>query len=564
MKKLLLALLFVLVALPLQAQSFDTDDGSVATGQEMTITIPLTYYFNGATWARWDRSVDVITLPAITFAAPQHVIVDSGSITFTNASIIVTATDLDIRNLVFATDKVDASGTTLGSNSGVDIGDVTINNASAGSAVNIQDGGNSITVDGTITVTDGAGALNVIVDSGTVTANQGTPNTTANRWPVQVTDGTDLAQVTATGGGSLQVECSAGCGSPATFNDNSSFTFGTSGVTNVGAVVDDTATNSVTENNAGAPRMSTSRVLYGNLRNSSGTEVVTSTVAPQTTDLALATRPTALYQTVTGVAVTVTDNTLTLNSAYSVCTIEVTGVWTGSVSFFRSVDGAFIREIPALNINTNAVERFSTVNDSWQADCAGMKTFVVSMVVTTGTMTVVIRAGPGKALYYDQPQMTYYAMTISEASATSKDYLTLFNGAGSGKVLSVLRIQISNHNTAAIAGVGATFNVNKVSTSGTTCTAKTIQLADTNSLPVPAQITALSNCTTDPTVTYTLNGCHTAVDETQVLNSPVDCYTFMNSSGQPWTLREGQGVSLFHTAAPAPVGLITVFIEFTM
>lgn len=38
---------------------------------------------------------------------------------------------------------------TLGANSGVDIGDVTINNGAAGSAVNIQDGGNSITVDAT-------------------------------------------------------------------------------------------------------------------------------------------------------------------------------------------------------------------------------------------------------------------------------------------------------------------------------------------------------------------------------------------------------------------------------
>lgn len=35
---------------------------------------------------------------------------------------------------------------------GVDIGDVTINNASGASAVNIQDGGNSITVDGTVAV----------------------------------------------------------------------------------------------------------------------------------------------------------------------------------------------------------------------------------------------------------------------------------------------------------------------------------------------------------------------------------------------------------------------------
>ena len=40
---------------------------------------------------------------------------------------------------------------TLAANSGVDIGDVTINNASGASAVNIQDGGNSITIDGTVT-----------------------------------------------------------------------------------------------------------------------------------------------------------------------------------------------------------------------------------------------------------------------------------------------------------------------------------------------------------------------------------------------------------------------------
>ena len=49
-----------------------------------------------------------------------------------NTSIAVTATDLDIRDLVFATDKVDVSGSTI----------VSITND-----VNIADGGNSITVD---------------------------------------------------------------------------------------------------------------------------------------------------------------------------------------------------------------------------------------------------------------------------------------------------------------------------------------------------------------------------------------------------------------------------------
>ena len=49
----------------------------------------------------------------------------------------------------------------LGANSGVDIGDVTINNTGGASAVNIQDGGNSITVDGTIAATQ-SGTWNVV------------------------------------------------------------------------------------------------------------------------------------------------------------------------------------------------------------------------------------------------------------------------------------------------------------------------------------------------------------------------------------------------------------------
>lgn len=96
------------------------------------------------------------------------------------------------------------SGTwTLGANSGVDIGDVTVNNAAGASAVNIQDGGNSITVDGTVAATqsgtwnvatvttitnvvhvdDNSGSLTVddggssITVDGTITATAGTSGT---------------------------------------------------------------------------------------------------------------------------------------------------------------------------------------------------------------------------------------------------------------------------------------------------------------------------------------------------------------------------------------------------
>ena len=88
-------------------------------------------------------------------------------VSVSNASIAVTATDLDIRDLTHVSDSIRiGDGTDLANvtasgelnvlasaQPGVDIGDVTINNAAGAAAVNIQDGGNSITVDGTVTVT---------------------------------------------------------------------------------------------------------------------------------------------------------------------------------------------------------------------------------------------------------------------------------------------------------------------------------------------------------------------------------------------------------------------------
>lgn len=95
-----------------------------------------------------EMQVDVLTMPTTT----------------------VTATDLDVRPLVntdvvtaelsavdnAVLDTIDAVLDTINAKlvTGTDIGDVTINNASGASAVNIQDGGNTITVDGTVAVTN--------------------------------------------------------------------------------------------------------------------------------------------------------------------------------------------------------------------------------------------------------------------------------------------------------------------------------------------------------------------------------------------------------------------------
>lgn len=75
----------------------------------------------------------------------------SVNITDNSGSITVDATNLDIRDLVFATDKVDASGSTVALDAPTlaALESITVQNGAGASAVNVQDGGNSLTVDAT-------------------------------------------------------------------------------------------------------------------------------------------------------------------------------------------------------------------------------------------------------------------------------------------------------------------------------------------------------------------------------------------------------------------------------
>lgn len=117
-------------------------------------------------------SSDVITVQGVTSMTPLKV--DGSAVTQPVSGTVAVSTinsvapafgsgvrGATVQRVTIATDDVvpaSQSGTwILGANSGVDIGDVTINNASGGSAVNIQDGGNSITVDGTVTASNTAG-----------------------------------------------------------------------------------------------------------------------------------------------------------------------------------------------------------------------------------------------------------------------------------------------------------------------------------------------------------------------------------------------------------------------
>jgi hypothetical protein len=127
-------------------------------------------------------------------------------VTDNGGAITVDANNLDIRDLTSVNDSVEvkqsvnaslkadvtsnaqniATQTTLNSIdtklvSGTDIGDVTINNGGTTNAVNIQDGGNAITVDGTVAVSNMIPA----VETGLATSS----NQTNGTQKVKITDG---------------------------------------------------------------------------------------------------------------------------------------------------------------------------------------------------------------------------------------------------------------------------------------------------------------------------------------------------------------------------------------
>jgi hypothetical protein len=95
--------------------------------------------------------------------------------------------------------------------SGTDIGDVTVNNTSGAGAVNVQDGGNSITVDGTVTANAGTGPWPVTDNGGSLTVDGtvGISGTVPVSGPLTDAQLRASAVPVSDGGGSLTVDATS-------------------------------------------------------------------------------------------------------------------------------------------------------------------------------------------------------------------------------------------------------------------------------------------------------------------------------------------------------------------
>lgn len=254
-------------------------------GASLTVDGPLTDAELRAT------PVDVnITGGTVTIGAEVEISNDVGNsipVNDAGASLTVDANNLDIRDLVFSTDKVDVSGSVLGTGSniigfvkltdgvdtalvsgsgelnviataqpGVDIGDVTINNAAGASAVNIQDGGNSITID------DGGGSITI--DNSNLDAALSTLATEAT-----------LSSINSVLVNSISLDNATPGGVPYT--------------TLAGFIYEDMTPTTVSNTEVGYARMSDNRVQYVMLRDGDTNNEVGATIADLTNSNPLAT-----------------------------------------------------------------------------------------------------------------------------------------------------------------------------------------------------------------------------------------------------------------------------------
>jgi len=164
-------------------------------------------------------------------------------------------------------------------------------------------------------------------------------------------------------------------------------------------------------------------------------------------------------------------------------------------------------------------------------------------------------------------------------TAVNTSHLALFNGAGSGKILRVYRVWVTQSaQDVGITGSQQLLGLNRI----TAATASNWTIApvayDSTAASIPAQVTSGSKFTV--TTSDLFKRIAWSSDEATLQTGTIDEYQlnqgfmylwdvgYNDANVEPIVCREGQGVSVqnigYTAVAPANAGYLDVFIEFTM
>lgn len=184
-------------------------------------------------------------------------------------------------------------------------------------------------------------------------------------------------------------------------------------------------------------------------------------------------------QTAQSIAAT-SGNAVTVSALQGVSgvAVQITGTWTGTVTFEGSVDGTnfFTISMFVYTGSTGVPVTTATANGQWQGDIAGCTSFRVRCSVTgTGTIVVSIRATDGTGFVGLETPIPAGTNIIGALSANQSVNVAQINGvaatmgngvAGTG----VQRVTLASDSTGVLAGVTTVATVTNVATIGTSIT----------------------------------------------------------------------------------------------
>lgn len=218
-----------------------------------------------------DGAAAITTLPVSLASVPSHAVTNAGTFTVQESGAALTALQL-IDDTVFAEDvaaqagdkgiqvlavRRDADTSLVGTDN--DYAPLQVN-ANGALKVEIFDGGDSHTIDGTVVVSniqDGAGDSVMDADNNAVRVN--------------------IVAGAAAGGTSI--------------TDDTAFTPASSALTPIGGMFDDVSPDTIDEGDAGVARMTSYRALHVNLRDNDGNELAVGGGTQYTEDAAAAANP---------------------------------------------------------------------------------------------------------------------------------------------------------------------------------------------------------------------------------------------------------------------------------
>jgi hypothetical protein len=229
------------------------------------------------------------------------------------------------------------------------------------------------------------------------------------------------ANVVDSGNTAFRVNCVVGCSASAGFTDNSSFTAGSTAESNVGGVYND-GLSSLSSGNAAAARITSARGLHINLRNSSGTEIGTSSNPVRIDPVGTTTQP-----------VSWSGQSVSLTGSWPYSGALGTVSLTGSLPAFASTpafnvsqwDSTALGAPSAYGTSPGAVNVPGVnayITNSPSVGLNGGSNTIGSVKLTDGTNTVVVDPCKGQAKSYLSINQTANAQ-LATGTASKKIYI---------------------------------------------------------------------------------------------------------------------------------------------